>query len=32
MITISYEALIALIALCGGAGYILGKDSHTAKK
>ena len=22
MITISYEALIALIALCGGAGYM----------
>ena len=26
MITLSYEALIALIGLCGGAGYLLGKD------
>ncbi len=32
MITISYEALIALVALCGGAGYLLGKDIHKAKK
>lgn len=32
MITISYEALIALIAFCGGAGYMLGKDVNKAKK
>ncbi len=32
MIIISYEALIALIALCGGAGYIIGKDVNKAKK
>lgn len=32
MILISYEALIALIALCGGAGYMLGKDINKAKK
>ena len=32
MITISYEALIALIALCGGAGYMVGKDISKAKK
>ena len=32
MITFSYEALIALVALCGGAGYMLGKDIHNAKK
>ena len=32
MITISFEALIALIALCGGAGYVLGKDINKAKK
>ena len=32
MITVSFEALIALIALCGGAGYMLGKDIHKAKK
>ena len=32
MITISYEALFALIALCGGAGYLLGKDINKAKK
>lgn len=32
MVTISYEALIALIALCGGAGYIVGKDVNKAKK
>lgn len=32
MITFSYEALIALVALCGGAGYMLGKDIHKAKK
>ena len=32
MITLSYEALIALIALCGGTGYMLGKDINKAKK
>ena len=32
MITLSYEALIALIAVCGGAGYMLGKDVSKAKK
>ena len=32
MITLSFEALIALIALCGRAGYMLGKDIHKAKK
>ena len=32
MITISYEALFALIAFCGGAGYLLGKDINKAKK
>lgn len=32
MITLSYKALIALIALCGGAGYMLGKDINKAKK
>ena len=32
MIMISYEALIALIAVCGGAGYMLGKDINNAKK
>ena len=32
MITISYEALFALIALCGGAGYVLGRDINKAKK
>ena len=32
MITLSYEALIALIAFCGGAGYMLGKDVSKAKK
>lgn len=32
MVTLSYEALIALVALCGGAGYMLGKDIHNAKK
>lgn len=32
MITMSAEALIALIALCGGAGYILGRDIHKRKK
>ncbi len=32
MITISYEALIALVALCGEAGYLLGKDIYKAKK
>ena len=32
MVTLSYEALIALVALCGGAGYMLGKDIHKAKK
>lgn len=31
MVTLSYEALIALVALCGGAGYMLGKDIHKAK-
>lgn len=31
MIYISFEALIALIALCGGAGYLIGKDIHTKK-
>ncbi len=32
MITLSYEALITLVALCGGAGYILGRDIQKAKK
>ena len=32
MITISYEALFALVAICGGAGYMLGKDVNKAKK
>ena len=32
MITLSYEALFALIAICGGAGYMLGKDIGKAKK
>lgn len=32
MITLSIEALISLIALCGGAGYLLGKDVSKAKK
>ena len=32
MITLSYEALIALVALCGGAGYMLGRDIQKAKK
>lgn len=32
VITISYEALIALIALCCGAGYMIGKDINKAKK
>ena len=32
MVEISFEALLALIALCGGAGYLLGKDIHNAKK
>lgn len=32
MITLSYEALIALIALCGGAGYMIGRDIQKAKK
>ena len=32
MITISLEAIIALITVCGGAGYILGKDINKTKK
>ena len=32
MITLSYEALIAIVALCGRAGYMLGKDVNKAKK
>lgn len=32
MITLTYEALISLIALCGGAGYMLGRDINKAKK
>lgn len=32
MVKLSFEALLALIALCGGAGYMLGKDIHKAKK
>lgn len=32
MVEISLEALLALIALCGGAGYLLGKDIQKAKK
>ena len=32
MITLSYEALLALIAICGGAGYKLGRDIEKAKK
>ena len=32
MITMSIEALIALVALCGGAGYMVGKDVNKAKK
>ena len=31
MVSMSYEALIALIAICCGAGYLLGKDIHTKK-
>lgn len=31
MITLSYEALFALIAICGGAGYMLGKDVNAKK-
>ena len=31
MITMSYEALIALIALCCGAGYLLGKEINAKK-
>ena len=31
MMEISFEALLALIALCGGAGYLLGKDIHKTK-
>ena len=30
--TVAIEALIALIALCGVAGYMLGKDINKAKK
>lgn len=32
MITLSYEALISIIAFCSSAGYILGKDIKKAKK
>ena len=32
MVEISFEALLTLIAMCGGAGYLLGKDIHKAKK
>lgn len=32
MITLSYEALIALVALCGGAGYMLGRQRYTESK
>ena len=32
MITLSYEALFALIAICCGAGYKLGRDMQKAKK
>lgn len=32
MITMSYEALFALVAICSGAGYKLGKDIYKAKK
>ena len=32
MLTLSYEALFALIAICCGAGYIIGKDVANAKK
>lgn len=32
MVLISFEAIIALIAVCGGAGYLLGKDIHNTKK
>lgn len=32
MITLSYEALLTLIAICGGAGYMLGRDIGKAKK
>lgn len=32
MITLSYETLVTLVALCGGAGYILGRDIQKAKK
>lgn len=31
MITMSYEALIALIAFCTGVGYKLGRDIQKAK-
>jgi hypothetical protein len=32
MIEISIEALLALVAMCCGAGYLLGKDIHKTKK
>lgn len=32
MITMSYEALIALITFCAGVGYKLGRDIQKAKK
>ncbi len=31
MITLSYEALIALVAFCAGAGYLIGKDVNQKK-
>lgn len=32
MINLTYEALFALIAICGGAGYVLGRDINKTKK
>lgn len=32
MVEISLEALLTLITMCAGAGYLLGKDIHKTKK
>lgn len=32
MVEISIEAILALVAMCCGAGYLLGKDIHKTKK